>query len=95
MSPLGDPYRLLLALYAGRGDLAAVEDRTRNGPLEQRALMAYGTGAWHAIEGRKGEALRRYRRVVADFPPSTLGALSAAAELRRRAVGTSETRRLR
>lgn len=76
-------YHRLLMLFAGRvpadsllpaGDTLSLQDVT----------TAYGVGAWHLVEGRRAEAMRIFRRILAarDQWPA-FGYLAAEAEVAR------------
>lgn len=45
--------------------------------------LGYGVGAWSLAEGRREEAVRLFRHVVATGPWSAFGAIAAEAELHR------------
>ena len=79
-----DTYRKLLLLY--RGELAADSILATNASGEMSvtdATAAYGIANWHLYNGRRDEAVKLFRRIVAGGQWGAFGFIAAEAELAR------------
>lgn len=78
-------YHRLLLLYKGELTPEAVlaeASRTDNSALSN-ATAGYGVGNWHLYNGRRGEAIEIFRRVVASPQWAGFGYIAAEADLGR------------
>jgi tetratricopeptide (TPR) repeat protein len=79
----GDYHRLLL-MYKGTLAPDALLDASRGGGAAlSDATVGYGVGNWHLYNGRRAEAIRIFRRVVAGPQWTSFGHVAAEAELKR------------
>ena len=76
-----DSYHDLVMLYAGRLDAAELQGRLDRGDGPSQAALAYGLARWYDDSGDTQRAHDAYRRIVADAPWATFGAIAAEAEL--------------
>lgn len=79
-----DTYRDLLLLYKGEMTVDAVLKPDASGEMSVTdATAAYGIGNWHLYNGRRAEAERIFRRIVAGGQWGAFGYIAAEAELAR------------
>jgi tetratricopeptide (TPR) repeat protein len=78
-----DYYRLL-SMYQGRTDPETLlADATDTGNAVAAATVGYGVGNWHLYNGRREEAIARFRDVVAGGSWASFGYIAAEADLTR------------
>ena len=86
-----DTYHQLLLMY--KGELPA-DSLLKAGPAGAMsvtdATAAYGVGNWHLYNGRRAEAERIFRRIVAGGQWGAFGYIAAEAELARMRAGNGE-----
>lgn len=76
-------YHRLLLVFKGALPPDSLANPDDPDPALRDATVGYGLGAWHWVSGRRDEALRMWRAVVAAGPATSFGALAAAADLAR------------
>lgn len=74
-------YHLLTLMYKGELSPEGLQARAA-GDLDP-ATLGYGLGNWHLYNGRKDEAVRIYREVLAGGAWAAFGYLAAEADLKR------------
>jgi N-acyl-D-amino-acid deacylase len=80
-------YHRLLLLFKGEATPDALLAEARQGGELDGATVGYGVGNWHFVHGRREEAARIWREVVAGGPRAAFGFIAAEAELVRLAEG--------
>lgn len=79
-----DTYHRLLLLYKGELPVDSVLTVGPNGEMSVTdATAAYGVGNWHFYNGRRAEAERVFRRILAGGQWGAFGYIAAEAELAR------------
>lgn len=79
-----DAYHRLLLLYKGEMPLDSVLATDSSGEMSVAdATVAYGVGNWHLYNGRREEADRVFRRIIAGGQWGSFGYIAAEAELAR------------
>jgi hypothetical protein len=77
-----DTYLRLLQLYRGELPVDSVLPTTASGEMSVTdATAAYGIGNWHSYNGRRAEAERIYRRIIAGGQWGAFGYIAAEKEL--------------
>jgi len=76
-------YHRLLLLYQGQLSVDSLGVGGGADPALQDATVGYGIGNWHWYNGRKDEALRIWRRILATGPWASFGYLAVEAEIAR------------
>ena len=83
-----DTYHRLLLLYKGELPVDSVLTVGPTGEMSVTdATGAYGVGNWHLYNGRRAEAERVFRRIVAGGQWGAFGYIAAEAELARMGAG--------
>jgi tetratricopeptide (TPR) repeat protein len=83
-------YHRLLLMYKGELPVDSIlPAETGERPSVQDVTTAYGVANWHLYNGRRGEAERMFRRIIASRQWGAFGYIAAEAELARatRAAG--------
>ena len=79
-----DTYFRLLLMFRGEVPPDSVLPLDASGEMSVAdATAAYGIGSWHLIEGRRAEAERIFRRIIAGGQWGAFGYIAAEAELAR------------
>ena len=79
-----DTYHRLLLLYKGELPVDSVLTVGPNGEMSVTdATAAYGVGTWHLYNGRRAEAERVFRQILAGGQWGAFGYIAAEAELAR------------
>ncbi|MBA3889557.1 MAG: tetratricopeptide repeat protein [Gemmatimonadaceae bacterium] len=80
-----DTYHHLLLMYKGEMPVDSVLKPDASGEMSVTdATAAYGIGNWHLSNGRRAEAERIFRRILAGGQWGAFGYIAAEAELARR-----------
>ena len=79
-----DTYHDLLRMYKGEIPADSVLQADASGEMSVTdATAAYGIGNWHLYNGRRAEAERIFRRILAGGQWGAFGYIAAEAELAR------------
>ncbi|MDQ5858380.1 MAG: hypothetical protein M3542_08925 [Acidobacteriota bacterium] len=81
-----DYHRLLLMYRGALTPDSLLADAADSGNPVGLATVGYGVGNWHFYNGRRGEAVALFRRVIAGGSWASFGYVAAEAELARMGV---------
>jgi tetratricopeptide (TPR) repeat protein len=76
-------YHRLLLLYKGELSPDSLSTSGDADPALQDATVSYGLGNWHWYNGRRDEAVKIWRRILATGPWASFGYIAAEAEVAR------------